>query len=524
MATLEPLGWSHWDSSRGTPHRQRDSFSPAAVVGSWDAQATLDDLRAAQAANTIYALVDALAVAMRAQLAVLASDPEFLPWVRDNPAFKPRLSGLLSTQQGVRHVTILLDTGATHCFICARLAAALGLQPSGQPGPLSVTTASGGGAQGLGTPVLVHLSLGDAFRESLSISPMDMDVGDDLILGWDWISSHDLHHLFQAGQVGLRSGPAQLQLALLPSAARPPTATLSTVIGHGELRRLLRQIVRDPPPAGPATDALVEPATVMGPSGARSKGWSRPVQADHAELAALEAAAWQAARARRRQGPPCRVAPPLAGRFVDGMEAFRDGTELHLASFAMADAELHLTGADDPAFAALKAEYADVLGGAPPGLPPDRGMELVIETGDAPMPRSRPVKRLSEGELAELRTQLVDLLDRGWIQHSTAGHAASVVFARKPDGTWRICYDIRGLNAISRPAVEPLPHIDALLDGTRGSCFFTKLDLASSYHQLQVLASALWKTSFRSQLGQFEWNVVPFGFQGSSSLLMRFMN
>ena len=62
------------------------------------------------------------------------------------------------------------------------------------------------------------------------------------------------------------------------------------------------------------------------------------------------------------------------------------------------------------AFAALKVEYADVLGGAPPGMPPERGMELVIETGDAPMPRSRPVKRLSEGELAELRTQLVDFL------------------------------------------------------------------------------------------------------------------
>ncbi len=56
-----------------------------------------------------------------------------------------------------------------------------------------------------------------------------------------------------------------------------------------------------------------------------------------------------------------------------------------------------------------------MLGGAPPGLPPDRGMELVIEMGDAPMPRSCPVKRLSEGELAELCTQLVDLLDRGWI-------------------------------------------------------------------------------------------------------------
>ena len=151
-------------------------------------------------------------------------------------------------------------------------------------------------------------------------------------------------------------------------------------------------------------------------------------------------------------------------------------------------------------------------------------MELELETGDAPMPRSRPVKRLSDGELVELRTQLIDLLDRGWIQHSTAGHAAAVVFARKPDGTWRICYDYRGLNAITRPAVEPLPHIDALLDGTRGSRFFTKLDLASSYHQLRLRATDRWKTSFRSQLGQFEWNVVPFGLQGSSSLLMRVMN
>ena len=99
-----------------------------------------------------------------------------------------------------------------------------------------------------------------------------------------------------------------------------------------------------------------------------------------------------------------------------------------------------------------------------------------------------------------------------------------MVFARKPDGSWRICYDYRGLNAITRPAVEPLPHIDALLDATRGSSYFTKLDLASSYHQLRVRASDRWKTSFRSQLGQFEWNVVPFGLQGSSSLLMRVMN
>ena len=145
---------------------------------------------------------------MYTQLATVRAGPAgFLPWVRHSPSFKPRLSGIISTPQGLRRVTILLDTGATHCFICARLAAALGLPPSGQPGPLSVTTASAvGGPHGLGAPVSIHLCLGESFRESMSISPMDMDVGDDLILGWDWISSHDLRNLFHAGQVDLRSG------------------------------------------------------------------------------------------------------------------------------------------------------------------------------------------------------------------------------------------------------------------------------------------------------------------------------
>ena len=70
-------------------------------------------------------------------------------------------------------------------------------------------------------------------------------------------------------------------------------------------------------------------------------------------------------------------------------------------------------------------------------MPPDRSTKLELEMDDARMPRSRPMKRLSDGELAELRAQLVDLLDHGWILHSTAGHAAAY---HKPDGSWRICY------------------------------------------------------------------------------------
>ena len=119
------------------------------------------------------------------------------------------------------------------------------------------------------------------------------------------------------------------------------------------------------------------------------------------------------------------------------------------------DGELRLEGKDDPAIESLIARYQGTLGGPPKGPPPDRGIELVLETGDAPMPRSRPLKRLSAGELEELRAQVNQLLDYGWICHSTAGYAAAVVFARKPDNTWRICYDYRGLNAITGKAIEP---------------------------------------------------------------------
>ena len=57
--------------------------------------------------------------------------------------------------------------------------------------------------------MLVYLSLGDAFRKYLSIPPMDMDVGGDLILGLYWISSRDLQYLFQACQAAHRSAPCR---------------------------------------------------------------------------------------------------------------------------------------------------------------------------------------------------------------------------------------------------------------------------------------------------------------------------
>ena len=70
---------------------------------------------------------------------------------------------------------------------------------------------------------------------------------------------------------------------------------------------------------------------------------------------------------------------------------------------------------------------------------------------------------------------------------SCASHAASVVFARKTDGTWRFCQDYRWLNAITRRLVELLLHVDQLVDETRGTRFFPNLDLTMAYSALNAV-------------------------------------
>ena len=77
---------------------------------------------------------------------------------------------------------------------------------------------------------------------------------------------------------------------------------------------------------------------------------------------------------------------------------------------------------------------------------------------------------------------------------------------RKADGTWRFCQDYRSLNAITQRSVEPLPHVDQLVDETRAACFFTKLDLAVAYVQFRIREDSpeenQYKTSFRVPGGQ----------------------
>ena len=144
----------------------------------------------------------------------------------------------------------------------------------------------------------------------------------------------------------------------------------------------------------------------------------------------------------------------------------------------------------------------------------------VLPTSEVPAGK---VYRMSPLELDELKRQLTEYLNKGWIRVSTSEYAAPILFAKKADGSLRLCVDYRGLNKITKKVQFPLPNIDTLLDSFAGSTVFTALDLAQGYHQLRVKEDDIHKTAFKTQFGLFEFCVMPFGLTNAPATFQRVM-
>lgn len=100
--------------------------------------------------------------------------------------------------------------------------------------------------------------------------------------------------------------------------------------------------------------------------------------------------------------------------------------------------------------------------------------------------------------MSELKIQLVDLLSKKFIQPSVSPWGGPVLLAKKKDGKSRLCVDYRQLNKITIKNRYPLPCNDGLMDQLRGDMVFSKIDLRSGYHQIQVMEEDIPKTAFRT--------------------------
>jgi hypothetical protein len=108
-------------------------------------------------------------------------------------------------------------------------------------------------------------------------------------------------------------------------------------------------------------------------------------------------------------------------------------------------------------------EYPDVFPDDLPGMPPDRDVESVIELQPGTAPISKRPYRMPPKELAELKSQLQELLDKGYI-HPSSPWGSPALFVKKKDCNLRMCVDYRPLNVVTIKNKYPLPRIDVPFD------------------------------------------------------------
>ena len=127
-------------------------------------------------------------------------------------------------------------------------------------------------------------------------------------------------------------------------------------------------------------------------------------------------------------------------------------------------------------------EYVDVFPDELPGLPPHRDVDFGIELHPGTSTISMTPHRMTPVELQELRVQLQELLDKGFIRPSTSPWGASVLIANKRGKTLRLCIDYRQLNRVMIQNRYLLPRIDDLFDQLRGVRVYSKIGLRTGYH------------------------------------------
>jgi hypothetical protein len=169
-------------------------------------------------------------------------------------------------------------------------------------------------------------------------------------------------------------------------------------------------------------------------------------------------------------------------------------------------------------------DFLDVFPEKLAGMPPEREVEFVIDLLPGTAPVSKRPYRMSVEELQELKNQLMELQEAGYIRPSSSPWGAPVLFVQKKDGSQRMCVDYRSLNDVTIKNKYSLPRIDDLFDQMRGARVFSKIDLRLGYHQMKIRPSDIPKTTFSTRYGLYEFTVMSFGLTNAPAYFMNLMN
>jgi hypothetical protein len=131
---------------------------------------------------------------------------------------------------------------------------------------------------------------------------------------------------------------------------------------------------------------------------------------------------------------------------------------------------------------------------------------------------------MSTAELVELKVQLKEMLDKGYIRLSVSPWGITYLFVKNKDGNLHLCIDYRKLNKMTIKNKYPLPRIDEFFDNLKGATILFKIYMRYRNHQVSIKDEEIHNTTFRKRYRHYEFVVVPFGLTNAPATFMCLVN
>jgi hypothetical protein len=157
-------------------------------------------------------------------------------------------------------------------------------------------------------------------------------------------------------------------------------------------------------------------------------------------------------------------------------------------------------------------------------LPLDSKIEFTIDLVPGTQPIHKALYRMAPTELRDLKEQLQELLDRGFIRPSVTLWGAPILFVKNKDGSMLMCIDYRELNQVTIKNKYPLSRIDDLFDQHKGPSVFSKIDLLCDTINSRYDKKDVSKTTIRTRYGHYEFLLMSFGLTNAPLVFMDLKN